>query len=133
MYTLSNEERSLLVKSKPKKIDLQVEELSTVDNGYLLLLKGDLDTTTVADFHKRMGEIIEKSPVRIIADFRELRYINSTGLGILLELSKKAQEQQSAILFCHVNRSIKEVMDLVGVTQFLDIYDTRDAAIASCN
>ena len=116
-----------------QEASISVETIEGITGGVLLIFEGDLDATNVADALKKIDAVLAQSPSYIIADFKKLRYINSTGLGILLEVTKRAQEISCSFRLCHINSDIQEIIDLVGVTPLLDIFATRDAAIASCN
>ena len=56
----------------------------------------------------------------IIIDCKELEYIASSGLRLLLGILKKAQDVGSHVVLKNVNDVVKDVLDLTG---FVSIFD----------
>lgn len=67
----------------------------------------------------------------LIADFKNLRYVNSTGLGILLHFSKSAKEKGGSFKIANVNENVYEIIEIIGATTLLEIYDELDEAVAA--
>jgi anti-anti-sigma factor len=113
------------------KIELVNEQLPTVDMGKLVKFNGDLDATNVEDVVEKVFALMNDGDINIVADFTELRYVNSTGLGILLHFSKTAKEKDGSFKICNVNENVFEIIDIIGATTLLEIFDTVDDAVAS--
>jgi anti-sigma B factor antagonist len=69
--------------------------------------------------------------INIIADFKKLRYVNSTGLGILLHFSKSAKEKNGSFRIANVNENVYEIIEIIGATTLLEIYDEIEEAVAA--
>ncbi len=54
----------------------------TRKNKILVTLNGDLDLNSVSEFKRRMDEAIEGHKTDVSIGCGELRYIDSTGLGV---------------------------------------------------
>lgn len=115
------------------QIELLYGPIESVENGRLVHFKGDLDATNVEDVVEKIFCLMDDGNINIIADFRELRYVNSTGLGILLHFSKSAKEKGGSFKISEVNENVYEIIDIIGAITLLDIYETVDEAIASYN
>ncbi|MGM0443604.1 MAG: STAS domain-containing protein [Fibrobacterota bacterium] len=113
------------------KIDLEYSDAKGVDKGRVVHFKGDLDATNVEQVVENVFSLIDEGTVNIIADFSQLRYVNSTGLGILLHFSKSAKEKGGSFKVCEVNDNVYEIIDIIGATTLLEIYDTVEDAINS--
>ena len=59
--------------------------LESVGQTALLRLEGEFDTSGRKEFEVRMTEAVSKQPGEVILDLRELRFIDSTGLRLVLE------------------------------------------------
>ena len=105
--------------------------MPTVDMGKLVKFNGDLDATNVEDVVEKIFALMNDGDINIIADFSDLRYVNSTGLGILLHFSKTAKEKDGSFKICNVNENVFEIIDIIGATTLLEIFDTVDDAVAS--
>jgi anti-anti-sigma factor len=113
------------------KINLEYSDIEGVENSRLVKFKGDLDATNVESVVEKIFSLIDEGIVNIIADFSDLRYVNSTGLGILLHFSKSAKEKNGSFKVCSVNDNVYEIIDIIGATTLLDIYSTVDEAVGS--
>jgi anti-anti-sigma factor len=112
-------------------IEMKVEDIKGKTESKLVRLIGDLDATNVETVLEKVCELFNQGFLNIVADFKELRYVNSTGLGILLHLSKSATEKGGSFKIANVNENVYEIIEIIGATSLLDIYDDVDEAIAA--
>jgi len=113
------------------QIELQITDLDGVPHGKLIKFMGDLDATNVESTLDQVTKLIKDGFVQIVADFRNLRYVNSTGLGILLHFSKTAKEKNGCFKISNVNDNVYEIIEIIGANTLLDIYDNVEDAISS--
>ncbi len=111
------------------QIELQISDLTNVPNGKLIKFVGDLDATNVESTLDQVTHLIREGFVNIVADFRNLRYVNSTGLGILLHFSKTARERSGSFKIANVNDNVYEIIEIIGANTLLDIYDNIEEAV----
>ena len=69
--------------------------------------------------------------VKLSVDFKKLRYVNSTGLGILLHISRAAKEKEGCFKIANINENVYEIIEIIGATSLLEIYDNMEMAISS--
>ena len=82
---------------------------------------GELNTTT----YQELEDVVKNSLngiKKLVFDFKELEYISSAGLRVLL-VSKKLMDQQGKLVVKHANSSVKEIFDITGFTNILDFED----------
>ena len=82
----------------------------------VLELAGRLDTTTAPALDKAILENIDETK-KLILDFKELEYISSAGLRVLLSAQKKMQSNGSM----KVINVCEDVMEVFEITGFADI------------
>jgi anti-anti-sigma factor len=115
------------------KIELTCEAVKGRNDAEVIRFAGDLDATNVQTVLEKVSTLFNEGKVHIVADFAKLRYVNSTGLGILLHLNKSAREKSGRFKIANVNENVFEIVEIIGATSILEIYDTVDEAIASLN
>lgn len=94
----------------------------TVDNGKLLFsLEGRLDTTTSPQLEKAVQESIA-GVTELYFDFKELTYISSAGLRVLLS-AQKIMNKQGRMVIRNANEDILEVFEVTG---FIDILNVEE-------
>ena len=83
-----------------------------------IALEGRLDTNTSQDLEKELVSL--EGIEELVFDLRELEYMSSAGLRILLGCQKKMNSQGSMIVR-NANNDIKEIFDMVGFSDIINI------------
>lgn len=86
-----------------------------------LSLSGRLDTTTAPRLEMELKASLDNVD-SLIMDFKELEYISSAGLRVLLS-AQKVMNKQGKMVIRHVNDTILEVFEVTGFTDILTIED----------
>lgn len=90
------------------------------DKELIVSLKGRLDTTTSPLLEEKLkNENINEDVV--ILDFKELEYISSAGLRVLLSLKKKLDAEKKNLEIHSINDVVKEVFEVTGFKNILNI------------
>lgn len=111
------------------QIELLYEDMPGKPDAKLIKFIGDLDATNVEDVVEKIFSLLKEGIVKIVADFSKLRYVNSTGLGILLHFSKSAKEKGGCFKITNVNENVYEIIEIIGATTLLEIYDEVKEAV----
>lgn len=91
-----------------------------VNNAELTVaLGGRLDTITAPQLETELKESME-GVQKLVLDFKELEYISSAGLRVLL-MAQKAMNKQGEMIIRNVNETIAEVFDITGFADMLTI------------
>lgn len=92
----------------------------TLENGVLtVLLDGKLDTGTTPQVTSEIEADIDNAE-QIIIDMKDLKYISSAGLRLLLSLHKK-MAAKGGLKVINVNETNMEIFDFTGFSDILDI------------
>ena len=97
---------------------------------YVLNVSGRLDASTSSSFEEKLTSIMDSGEKNLLINFKELDYISSMGLRVLLQAAKKIKTNQGSISLCEMKENILEVFDIAGFTQVFQIYKTYNEAIA---
>ena len=81
-----------------------------------LIVSGRLDTQTAPELEKELDSVLSGIK-ELTFDFKDLEYVSSAGLRVILK-AQKAMNAQGSMKLTGVNDSIMEVFDITG---FLDI------------
>ena len=95
--------------------------IETNVNGKEMTMKigGRLDTTTAPELEKAVSDSIYDVE-KLIFDFKDLSYISSAGLRVLLSTQKK-MNQQGEMILTGVNEDIMEIFEVTGFDSILTI------------
>lgn len=99
------------------------------DNYQLFRLTGLLDAFSELIFRKSIGSCIDEGPKDIILDLSKIDFVDSSGLGALVQLVKKAQTEGGTLQVV-TNPRVTQTVKLVRLEQFLSIQSSVNAAIA---
>ena len=94
-------------------------EKSVKDGKICYALEGRLDTTTAPELENELKSGLE-SATELTMDFSGLDYISSAGLRVLLS-AHKAMSNKGGMKVTNVNEMVREVFDVTGFSDILDI------------
>lgn len=95
----------------------------------LLTVRGFLDAHTFEELEKTINDLFEAGIHRLAVDLSGLDYISSAGAGVFIGAIGTAQESDGNIILMRPSPNVKEVFDLLGLSQIFTFKETRDEAI----
>jgi anti-anti-sigma factor len=98
-------------------MNVKVEELNGT---YVATLQGEMDTAAALEVEETLKPLFATGGKDVIIDCKELEYIASSGLRILLSILKGAKAAGSRVVLRDVNDDIKNVFQLTG---FINIFE----------
>jgi anti-sigma B factor antagonist len=106
-----------------------IEEKQSGINIFRLI--GRLDSNTSQGFEQKLFEAISDGTKSMVVDFKDLDYISSAGLRVILKATKAIKRQDGHIMLCSMQDYVKEVFEIAGFDSFLSIVATLDDALKS--
>jgi anti-sigma B factor antagonist len=94
-------------------------------------LDGELDLYNSQQLKDLVKSTFEKSPKAVILDFERLRYIDSSGISVLLYAFTQAKKQELDIWFVNVQGSVRKVIELTSLLGFFPIAESYDEALSN--
>ncbi|MGC8711946.1 MAG: STAS domain-containing protein [Leptodesmis sp.] len=98
------------------------------DDYQLFRLTGLLDAFSEPTFRKVMAKCVEEGPKYLILDLSKIDFVDSSGLGALVQLAKKAQSVDGSIQIV-TNPRVTQTVKLVRLEQFLALQPSVEVAI----
>lgn len=93
---------------------------TTKDNNTIIIaVEGRVDSTTAKDFEAAIKKDVNENS-ELIFDFKDLAYISSAGLRILLG-TQKLMSKQGKMKIINVNETVNEIFEVTGFSYILDI------------
>ena len=65
----------------------------------------------------------------MVIDFKDLEYISSAGLRVILKATKALKREEGKMMLCDMQDYVKEVFEIAGFDSFLPIVGTMDDAL----
>jgi anti-anti-sigma factor len=82
---------------------------------------------------QKVKDFIDAGTRKLIIDFSEVPYIDSTGLGFLAGARVTAQNAAARMVLANVNTHVRKILDDVKLSQFFVIAPDEAAAMAKVN
>lgn len=95
----------------------------------IVSLKGRLDASTSPELETTLNGLIAAGETKILVDCRELEYISSAGLRVLLASAKQTKKHNGSISLCSLSPNVKQVFEISGFTSIFPISATREEAV----
>lgn len=115
-----------LLKNKKERL-LMVAELSITEDSkegvHIFNVSGRLDVTSAHILEKRIQPILETPGVKVVVNFKNVEYLSSAGMRVMLYAHKRLEASKGKIVFCSIESKIMEIIKLAGFDQILTIFD----------
>ena len=98
------------------------------DNIQIFRLTGQLDAFSEPIFGKVIGNFVDQGPFNVILSLAQIDFIDSSGLGVLVQLVKKTQTAGGSLQVV-TNPRVTQTVKLVRLEKFLSLQPTLDDAL----
>jgi len=106
-------------------------ELKFSDDVAIVRLSGKFLAGSDGPFlRQKVQDLIDAGSQKLVLDFADVPYIDSTGLGFLAGSHKAAQSAGINVVLSSLNIHVRKVLDSVQLSQFFVIAETETAALA---
>ena len=94
-------------------------------------VEGTLIVGNRQELKQKVLDELERGEKKFLIDFSQTGYIDSSGLGVLVSLSKKIREQGGELRLANLNDDLKTLFELTKLDTLFQIADTRERALES--
>ncbi|MCT7950396.1 STAS domain-containing protein [Ancylothrix sp. C2] len=98
------------------------------ENLQLFRLTGLLDAFSEATFRRVIGKCIEDGPKHIVLDLSQIDFVDSSGLGALVQIVKTAQTEGGSLQIV-TNARVTQTVKLVRLEKFLSLQPSVEEAL----
>jgi anti-sigma B factor antagonist len=108
--------------------------IKTEPNGKVMVLmvrEERLDAHNSDELKVEVNRLFENGTKNLLVDLKEVRFIDSSGLGVLVSGFKNASTHQGSIKLCSLQTQVKSMFELTRLHRVFDIYQTIDEALES--
>jgi anti-sigma B factor antagonist len=88
-----------------------------------------LDANNSDELKSELNHLFETGTKDVIVDLKEVRFIDSSGLGVLVSGFKNASTRQGTIKLSGLQTQVKSMFELTRLHRVFDIYSTVDDAL----
>ena len=97
------------------------------DGSIVVSLAGELDLYNAQTVREALLGACEEHPERLIVDLSEVKFIDSTALGVLIEARSRMENRRGFILAAP-GLETRRALEISGLDRHFSVHDTVDAA-----
>ena len=86
-------------------------------------LRGDIDVAADAALAAATGDMSKRDPRRVVLDFGDVGYINSTGIALIVRLLADARRDHRTVVAEGLSAHYREIFRITRLSDFLTIAD----------
>ncbi len=78
-------------------------------------------------------EGVAKNQTKILLDLDDLKYLNSSGLNIIINILTKARKAGGDVAICNVNKKITELLVITKLSSVFNVCNSVEEGVAVLN
>ncbi|HEX8074873.1 MAG TPA: STAS domain-containing protein [Thermoleophilaceae bacterium] len=90
---------------------------------------GELDLSSALTFDEEVRRAEERRPATLILDLRRLRFMDSTGLRLIMSAQARAAKRGRRLAIVLGSDAVRRIFRLAGVNRHLEIVDHPSAVV----
>jgi anti-anti-sigma factor len=94
-----------------------------------LALAGEFDLSNASQVEDALKEVETDRPSLLVIDLRELTFMDSTGLRVMVSADARARDDSRRLVVVQGPESVHRVFRITGLDDHLDIVETPEAAL----
>jgi anti-sigma B factor antagonist len=112
---------------------MKLLELTTETDGTTvrLALTGELDIAGAARVEQELDRIEREPPATIVLDLRELAFMDSTGLRVIVAADGRTREQARRLVIVRGSDTVQRIIEMTRLHERLEIVDDPAAVEAT--
>ena len=99
--------------------DLELE-WAEADAGALITVRGEIDMATAPQLRDVLDQLIDAGSCRIVLDCRELAFLDSSGIGVLVAARNRLSDEGEIVLDSP-QAHVRKVLEITGVGAHLSV------------
>ena len=105
-------------------------EEDSVTGTHIINVRGEIHVQTAPRFALRLSDAIDKGKTAIVLDLRQVEFIDSTGLSVLLSGLRQVVAAKGRMALVCANPTVLRLFQITSLDETFDIFPERPAAFA---
>ena len=99
------------------------------DDALVATVRGEIHVSTAPEFSRRLNAALDRGRTRVVLDLTEVRFIDSTGLSVLLSGLREVSRRQGQLALALSNPPVLRLFEITRLDTTFDIAPTREEAL----
>lgn len=92
-------------------------------------IHGSVDSSNVIKLKEKFDRLFNERKFKVVADLKNTLYISSVGIGCFISAYTTAIKHGGRLVFVATSKNVREVFELVGLTQIMRFVEDEKTAI----
>lgn len=93
-----------------------------------VVVLGDIDLNTSPALRDRFLALLDVPVARMVVDLTGVRYIDSSGVGTIVELRRKLERVGTKLVLCGMQPRVRDVFDITHLSRLFNITTNQEEA-----
>lgn len=111
--------------SKAEELQIETEP---IDDGTVLRPIGEIDLSCAALLRRKLSQVQDSKPARLIIDLSEVPYMDSSGVATLVEAMQVARRSGSKLVLCALQDKVRSIFEIARLDMVFAIVESREEA-----
>ncbi len=112
---------------------LEITTQKQPDGIATILSKGIIDAYSYSELEQAFNRLMEEHIYKFIVDLSGVDYMSSTGAGVFIGMLRLSQEHNGNIVLVNPKPMIRDLFDLLGLTNLFVVTDNMKKALKGFN
>jgi anti-sigma B factor antagonist len=100
----------------------------------IVRLSGELiDKNQSLELSASIDQLIADQKIRLVFDLKELKYINSSGLNVMINVLSRVRKAGGEVVIAQVSKRVNELLIITKLNTVFTVTDSIESAIAKLN
>jgi anti-sigma B factor antagonist len=100
----------------------------------IVRLSGELiDKNQSLELSASIDQLILDQKIRLVFDLKELKYINSSGLNVMINVLSRIRKAGGEVVITQVSKRVNELLIITKLNTVFTVTDTIESAISKLN
>jgi anti-anti-sigma factor len=111
---------------------MPVTTVTLPNNIGLIKVKGSLlSEEEASELHRAIAEFVNRRSQRLLIDFSETEYLNSTAIGVLVAAHTSYAKRKWQLKLCTMHKHVHVIFMITNLMKIFSVYDTHEEALKS--
>ncbi|MCX6054717.1 MAG: STAS domain-containing protein [Chloroflexi bacterium] len=101
----------------------------TIESTIVFSLSGRLDAASAPQLAKGIEKYLSVTPLNLAIEMKDITFIDSTGLSILVQGLKRCRERQGNLAIFGIQQTVRIIFELTRLDKAFDIYINEAEAL----
>ena len=93
-------------------------------------LEGEINSFAENVLNTAYEEAVSHQPELLLLNFRQVEYINSSGIALIVGVLKRAQKMNCPLVACGLSEHYTEIFHITRLTDYMPLYPDEASALS---